>query len=252
VAGGRDAAGLGVAEIDPADVAVDGERRLARERVQHLAEVERRVQCAGGPDQRLVLLGARVRALLGLEARQAGGRLVGQHERGGDLGLAEVAARAEDRDRDVADLAAPRDRHEEQRDGAEAIDEVGADLRRVAGVDDVERRAGRDHALRPGRAAVERLDVARRLHAVGVHDVAVAAAGALGDLEQQHLVDGERLVEGRRQLGVERLRALRLGGRAGDPVHAGEATARAERLGGSCGGQGGGGERFGNGGPSLG
>ena len=107
VARGGDAPGLGVAEVDAAHLAVERERGLAGQRAQHLREVERRVEGAGGADQRLVLLGACLGPLLGLQAREAGGGLVGQRGRDGDLGVGELPALVVDGDRDVADLAAP-------------------------------------------------------------------------------------------------------------------------------------------------
>ena len=81
VAGGRDRALLGVAEIDAGALGVERERGLVDEREQDLLQVERGVERAGGADDRAVLDRAGGAALVGLEAGEAGGGLVG-----GELG----------------------------------------------------------------------------------------------------------------------------------------------------------------------
>ena len=204
VAGGGDAARLGVAEVDAAHVRVDGQAGLAGERVQDLGEVERRVQRAGGADERLVLAGARAGALLGLETGDAGGGLVGERAREQDLVLGELPARAEDGDRDVADLAAPRDRDEQHGFDAEALDEVRPQVGDPGASTTWNGSAGGDHAGDARRPALEELHVAGVLDAVDAHHVGLADAGGLADLEQQDLVDLERLVERLGQLGVDR------------------------------------------------
>ena len=95
----------------------------------------------------------------------------------------------------MADLARPADGGEQHGRRREALDEVPAQLGAPAGVGDVQRDAGADDPRGPGRAAVEGLDVALVLAALVAHHVGVAGRGALGDLEDQDLVDRERVVE---------------------------------------------------------
>ena len=250
VAGGRDPAGVRVAEVDAGDGAVDGQRRLAGQRPQHVAELERGVQRPRGPHERLVLTGARPGAGLGLEPGQPGRGGVGEGAGGGLLVVGELAALVEDRDRHVAHLAAPAHRHEQRGGRVEALDDVLAHLDAGGGVDDVERGVRRHHAGRAGRTAVvEHLDVAGVLAALLAHDVRVAGAGALGDLDEQHAADGERLVERARQRRVDLVEPGRGRRGAGEPL-----LARRDRARGGIAldvGSGGSGDRVGNGGASL-
>ena len=61
------------------------ERGLARERAQHLGQLERPVERARGAHQRAVLRGARRPAVLGLEAGEAGGGHLRERLGVGDL-----------------------------------------------------------------------------------------------------------------------------------------------------------------------
>ena len=92
-----------------------------------------------------------------------------------ELVAGELAPLVEDRDRHVAHLAAPADRHEQHGGRAEALDEVLAQLAAAGGVDDVQRGVGGHHARRAGRpAVVEHVDVAGVLAALLAHHVRVA------------------------------------------------------------------------------
>ena len=115
---------------------------------------------------------------LGLEAGEAGGGLVGERAGEQHLVVGELPARAEDRDRDVADLAAPARSGRTATDvDVEALDEVrpqlgGAGRRRRRGTG--RRWSSRGRCPTAGR--VEHLHVAGILDAVDAHDVGVADA----------------------------------------------------------------------------
>ena len=197
VAGGRDAAGLGVAEVDAGDVAVDGQRRLARQRAQHLAELQRRVERARGAHQRLVLAGAGAGARLGLEPGEARRGQVG--ERDGRARARRRSARAA-RGRSRSPRGGPRRPRLTGTNSTEAASKRSTRSARSSALPRASATCSgapvRDHPRRPGRAAVvERLDVALVLAALVAHHVAVAGRRALGDLEDQDLVDRERVVE---------------------------------------------------------
>ena len=225
------AARLGVAEVDAAHLAVERERGLAGQRAQHVGQVERRVEGAGGAHQRLILLGAGVGALQRLQAREAGRGLVGERAGDGDLPLGQLAARVEDGDRHVADLAAPANGHEQRGGDVEALDELGPQVGRTRRVEHMERQPGGGHARRAGRALVEHGGVAQREEAVGGQHPRLAAA-TLADLEQLRLVDLQRQPERSAQLAMQRLHVR---GLARGACHA--LQARSDDL--ECGGAGG-------------
>jgi hypothetical protein len=188
-------------------------RGLARERAQHLAELERHVERPRGAHERPVVRRAGGAAVLGLEPGQARRRDVGQRLGGGDLGRGELAHGVREQDRDVPHLAAVRDGDEQGGGDVEVLDHLGADLARAAGVWHVQGGAGGDDPRDSGRAAVERHRVARQR---GGRDRRLAAAAVLRDLEQVDLVRGQRRLEGVVQRGDELRGAARLGGRARD------------------------------------
>ena len=159
-----------------------------------------------GAHERLVLAGARPGAAPRPRAGRARPRRCRRSARAAACSSSESSRRSvEDRDRHVAHLAAPAHRHEQRGGRVEALDEVLAHLdagarrrRRASGASVATTRAV------PGRpAVVEHLDVAGVLAALVAHHVRVAGAGALGDLDQQHLVDAERLVQRGRQRRVD-------------------------------------------------
>ena len=241
-----DAAGLRVAEVDAGDVAVERPRGLAGERAQDVAELEAGVERAGGADERLVLLGPCLGSALGLDAGEPRGGLVAERAGPGELRLLQLPALAEDRDRDVAHLAGPGDRHEQRGGDLEALDVVRADDGGAGRVDDVQRRAGLDDVLDARGPAVERLDVARSLAAAGAHDVPVAGRGALRDLDEMHLVGRQDLEQGGGQRPEDAFGGVRGGRGARELLEACGSRPRPERVGRGSGGGCVGGERFGN------
>ena len=93
VAGGGDAAAQAVGQVDAGELAAEREVGLARERLQHLHELERGAQRRGRAGQRGVALGAGGAAALGLEQREGGRGLIGERLGQGDLVGAQRARR---------------------------------------------------------------------------------------------------------------------------------------------------------------
>ena len=163
VAGGGDAAARPVRQVDAGLCAAQGEVRFARERLEHLDELEGRAEGDRGAAQRGVALGAGGAALLGLQQGERGGCLVGERlGEGHRLGV-EIARLVADEDGHVADLAAPAQRQVGHRGDVEALDEVLAHALGGAGVGDDQRLTGGDDPGDAGRALVEHLHVARDL-----------------------------------------------------------------------------------------
>ena len=115
-------------------------------------------------------------------------------------------------------LAVVDDGDEERGGDVEALDQVGADGGRAAGVGHVQARAGGDDARDPRRRRAEHHRVVRQL---GTGDRRLAAGAVLRDLEQVDLVGGEAGLQGGRQLGAELRRGACDRGRAGDAVQRG-------------------------------
>ena len=115
---------------------------------EHLLQLERHVQRAGGAHQRVVLSRAGGAAALGVEPREAGGGDVGERLRVGDLGRRDLARGLGDQDRDAADVAVLQEGDEQRRGDVEALDQLRAD-RAAVRVRDVERLAARDHGATP-------------------------------------------------------------------------------------------------------
>ena len=225
--------------------------RLAGERVQHLAELQRGVQRAGGAHERLVLAGARARRAPRPRAGR-GRRRPGRPARGASASSSSVSSRRSRKIEIATWRTSP-----PQAIGTNSTDAAPKRSTRslrssvlAGGVDDVQRRAGGDHARRRrtgGRRAPAR---SRRSSSPSrVITCAVADLGALGDLEQQHLVDGERLVERVVSSAYSAVGARRARRGARDALQAARGGAR---LGGVAGraGVAGGGDRVGNGGAS--
>ena len=106
------AAAVVVDEVDAGHRAADGEAGLARERVEHRLQLERDVERVGGARERLVALGLRDAAALGVEPGEPERGLVGERLGEQDLVGAPGAPRAR-RGRDVAHVAGPRERDEQ-------------------------------------------------------------------------------------------------------------------------------------------
>ena len=195
VPGRGDAAARPVGQVDAGQRAAHGEVRLARERLEHLDELERRAQGDGGTAQRGVALGAGRAALFGLEQGQHGGGLVGECLGERDRLGVEVAPLVADEDRDVADLAAPVQGDVGQRGDVEALDEVLADVPGPAGVGHDQRLARGDDACDAGGALVEHLHVAHQPRALVGGDRGVAHFTALRDLGEVDLGEPEAVAQ---------------------------------------------------------
>ena len=239
VAGGGDAAGLGVAEVDAAHLAVDGQRGLAGQRAQHLVEVERGVQRAGGADERLVLAWrARRRA-----ARPPAGRARRRPGRRARARARSRRRRARRRvrkigDRDVADLAAPARsgrtaprRRRSARRGPAAGRRSRGRRRRGTATPVVDHAGG---ARRRGRRATA---CSRRSSTPsGAITCASPTPRALADLEQQHLVDLRAPRRALRSAPSERpRRAGAWAAAAREPLQPGAASRPGAVGGGGCG-----------------
>ena len=186
VARGGDAA-VAVAEVDARQVGADGQRGLARERAQHVLELERHAERPRGVHQRAVVGGARRPAVLGLQARQPRGRDLGQRLGVRDLSRVEYARAMRDDDRHAPHLAAVCDGDEQRRLDAVVVHQRGADDVAAAGVRHVQRRAG-GHGVRDAGRAVQRQTVIGQR---GVVDRGLAAAAVLRDLDQVQLVGAQ-------------------------------------------------------------
>ena len=198
VAGGADAAVDRVSEVDAGDPRSERDGRLARERAEHFRELERHVERPCGADERTIVGRAGRPPVLGVQAHEPRGGDARQRLGGRDLVGGELARSARQQDRDAADLAVVRDRHEEGGRDVVALDQLGADQLRAARIRHVQAVAGRDHGGDPGRPVGER-------HPVGLAARGDRLAGrlVLGDLEQVHLVDRRRFEQGVDQLRAE-------------------------------------------------
>ena len=155
VAGGRERGAVRVEQVDAGHLPADGEVGLARQRVEHGLQLERHVQRVGGARERLVALGLREAALLGLQPREAERRLVGERLGDQDLvGRPDVRAAARE-DGDVAHVARPRDRDEQRVAGLQPRRRLDAQLGHDARLVERERARGRDD-LRRARAGAAR------------------------------------------------------------------------------------------------
>jgi hypothetical protein len=118
--------------------------------------------------------------------------------------------------RDVPELLAPAQRHEQQRGGVEALDELRGDVAGRPGVGDRIGAAGRDDAGGARRPLVEREAVVGALRA---GEARLGRRAVLGDLLEVDLVGVERAAQRRDQAGrdvpgIGRVR--RQAGQAGD------------------------------------
>ncbi len=198
--GGRDARAGVVGQVDARVRAADGGAGLARERVQHLLELQRHVERVRGAGERPVAVGLGEPALLRGQPGEAERGLVA--ERLGDqrlVGRPDVGGAAGD-DGHRVHVALPRERDEQRGAGLQRRGELGAQLGDQPAV--VEREgAGRAHhvgdrgRVRPG---------VEHVHAVGAQ-----REPGLRDQRRAQLVGRAR---GQRRLGEtaeRRVRAVR-------------------------------------------
>jgi hypothetical protein len=128
VAGGGERGAVVLEQVDARHLAADGEIGLARQRVEHGLQLERDVERVGGARERAVALGLGDAAALRLLAGKAERRLVGERLGDQDLvGRPDVGG-APGQHRDVADVAAPCDRHEQRAARLQAGRALGAEL----------------------------------------------------------------------------------------------------------------------------
>ena len=218
VAGDRHRAVLRIAEVDARHVGADGQSGLVDEREQDLLKVERGVQRARG-DDRAVLDGARGAARFGLQAREAGGGLVGGKIGERDVVGRDLAALEPGDDQHVTDLAAWRraahNRHEQAGLDAVVLRAAGHDRLAGAGVRHRERAArGRHVGSARGAGPETQVVVVGRC---AVDDLG-RAGPVLVDLEHAHDVGAQQRKQGRLERAADRLCGDRLSGLTGEAV----------------------------------